>query len=124
MLNGLRILVVEDEALVALELATSIEEMGGCTIGPVARVADGIVALQTEAIDAAILDANLLDGNVTPIAEILLRSGVPFVIHTGTGPPADLANRHPDLPLVMKPAEPEVVISELLKQVSGPSRLL
>lgn len=119
MLKGLPVLIVEDEALVALELAMAIEALDGRPVGPVATVGEAMALMQTQTIAAAILDANLLDGEVTPLAVALGEKGVPFVIHTGTGLPDNLAEMMPDIPLIMKPAESIEVLAMLLQQVSA-----
>jgi DNA-binding NtrC family response regulator len=118
MLNGLPILIVEDEPMVALDLALAVEDIEGKPIGPVATVAEALALIDAQVVAAAILDANLLDRDVTPLALALVERSVPFVIHTGTGLPADLAKSHPDLPVVMKPATSTVVLAALLQQVS------
>ena len=119
MLKGLPILIVEDEPLVALELAMAIEALDGRTVGPVATITQAMILLETETIAAAILDANLLDGEVTPLAIALEQNEVPFIIHTGTGVPADLAEKMPNLPVVMKPADSTSVLAVLLQRVSA-----
>lgn len=118
MLNGLPILIVEDEAVVAMDLAFAVEQLEGRPIGPVATVAEALALLEKESVAAAILDANLQDRDVTPLALQLVERCVPFVIHTGTGLPAELAARHPHLPVVMKPARSTAVLAALLQEVS------
>ncbi len=118
MLNGLPILMVEEERGVAVDLAGAIEDVDGRPIGPVATVAEALALLESEAVAAAILDADLADRDVTPLALALIDRAVPFVIHTDTGIPAELAARHPDLPVVMKPARSTLVLAVLLQRVS------
>jgi ActR/RegA family two-component response regulator len=119
MLNGLAVLIVEDDLSVSEELAFCVEHLDGRPIGPVATVAEGLALLGTEKVGAAIVDANLLDGQVTLLALKLVEKSVPFVIHTGTGLPAALAVCHPDLPVVLKPATPSVVLDALIRQISA-----
>ncbi len=118
MLNGLPILIVEDEAFVALELTAAVEDLDGHAIGPFATVAEALVLLETEVVAAAIIDANLLDRDVTPLALALLEKAVPFVVYTGTRLPEALAAQHPDLLVVLKPARSTAVLAALLQQVS------
>ena len=112
-----RILIVEDEAIIALDLAHAVEDVDGEVVGPVASVADALALLDITPINGAVLDANLFDGVVTPLVLHLLDLGVPFVIHTGTGLPADLAGRLIDLPLVMKPAPATSVVATLMRKL-------
>jgi DNA-binding NtrC family response regulator len=118
MLNGLPILIVEDDPLIALNLATAIEDLDGRPIWPVVTVEAALKILETETIEAAILDANLLDRDITPVAIALTEKAVPFVIHSGTGIPEELAAKYPHLPLVMKPAAITAVLATLLQCVS------
>ena len=118
MLNGMPILIVEDEAFIAMDLAEAIEHVEGQPVGPVATVAEAFELLNTETVEAAILDANLIDRDVTPLALALIERGVPFVIHTGTGVPEELAQRHPNIPVIPKPARSTLVLAALLQHVS------
>jgi DNA-binding NtrC family response regulator len=74
------ILVVEDEFLIAIELQDMLEAHGWRVMGPVGNVADALTALEQELPSVALLDVNLGSELVTPVAEFLKASGVPFVI--------------------------------------------
>ncbi len=115
-----RILIVEDEALIALDLACAVEDHDGEVIGPVASVAEALALLEMVPVAGAVLDANLRDGVVTPLARRLLDRGVPFVIHTGTGLPADLVETPVVLPVVMKPASARHVVGLLMMKLVRP----
>ena len=82
-LDGLEVLIAEDEFLVALELAQSVEALGGEVLGPVAAVSEGLALLQSIQPDLAFLDMQLRDGFVTPLAAALGRLEVPFALITG-----------------------------------------
>lgn len=85
-LAGRRILVVEDEALVAMLLETILEDMGCVPVGPAATVDEGIaMAIDGEPLDAALLDVNVAGHHVFPVAQALKDRGVPFVFSTGYG---------------------------------------
>jgi DNA-binding NtrC family response regulator len=107
------VLIVEDEPLVALDLAYAVEELDGIVIGPVATVAEAMALLHAKPITAAIIDANLADRDVTPLALQLVEIAIPFVVHTGTGLPALLKAAHPDLPVIMKPTQSTKVVRKL-----------
>ena len=113
MLSQLSILIAEDEALVALELAYEVADRRGKIVGPVASVADGLSILGQRTVTAAVLDANLRDRDVTPLALALIERRVPFVLHTGTGIPAELRAAHPHLTIVPKPATAAEVLDAL-----------
>jgi CheY-like chemotaxis protein len=88
-LTGLRVLVVEDEPVVAMCLEDILEELGCVTIGPASRLAEGLELAERGALDAAILDINLFGERSTPIAEALRARGVPFVFASGYGSPPE-----------------------------------
>jgi CheY-like chemotaxis protein len=78
------ILVVEDEYMIATDLARSLEDLGMTVLGPAASVADALLLLDDEpAPDAAILDVNLGREKVFALADTLQKRGVPFVFATG-----------------------------------------
>ena len=84
-LAGRRILVVEDEPLVALELATALEEAGCEVVGPAATLADALALAGAHAarLDAGVLDANLHGHSSRPVAELLAGRGVKVIYVTG-----------------------------------------
>lgn len=85
-LSGRRVLIVEDESLVAMLLETILEDMDCLPVGPAANVDDGeILARDTADLDAALLDVNVAGRQVFPVAEVLKARGVPFVFSTGYG---------------------------------------
>lgn len=82
---GLRVLVVEDEPVVAMCLEDILEALDCETVGPAGRLADGLALAETETFGAAILDINLAGERSIPIAEMLQRRGVPFAFASGYG---------------------------------------
>ena len=83
--TALRILVVEDEFLVADHIAATLDELGYAVVGPVATVAEALAIIASEPIDGALLDANLNGDSSAPIADMLNARAVPFVVCTGYG---------------------------------------
>lgn len=96
----LRILIVEDEPIVAMCLEDMLDVLGHVAVGPAARLCDGLALAQVEAIDAAILDINLAGERSTPIAYALRARGVPFAFASGyaAGPEG-----FETVPLIAKP---------------------
>ena len=82
-LEGKRVLIAEDEAIVAMGLMDVVEDAGGEAIGPFARVADCLAWLADDLPDIAILDLRLDDGDSLVIAEQLSAKGIPIVFHSG-----------------------------------------
>lgn len=82
---GRRLLVVEDEYMIAMELVSTLEELGAEVVGPAASVEDALALVGSDGdrLDAAVLDINLRDERVYPVADALAARGVPFVFATG-----------------------------------------
>jgi len=101
-----RVLLVEDEALVALMVQETLAEFGFDVLGPVGTVSEALAAARDQRIDAALLDINLGDDLVYTVAEILARRGVPFAFVTGYD--ADSVDpRFSRIPVLRKPIERE-----------------
>jgi DNA-binding response OmpR family regulator len=83
--TGLRVLVVDDEYLVAAYIETLLEDLGCEVVGPVATIAEGLAIVRTERLDGALLDANLNGDSSAPIAAELRAGSIPFVVVTGYG---------------------------------------
>ncbi|WP_432769929.1 MAG: response regulator [Sphingopyxis sp.] len=107
------ILIVEDEPFVALELLEAVERMGGRPVGPVATVAEALVLIETMAIDAAILDVQLANRDITPVALRLIAMGKPLIFQTGTGLPPSLREAADNLPVLRKPVAADIVLANL-----------
>ena len=123
MLAGYRVLVVEDEPLVAEDLKALLAEAEGVLVGPASSVREAQHLIKDgPAVDAALLDVNLRDGLVTPVLEALSARGVPTVVYTGGAVPEDVRQRHPELIALAKPVPPARLIGELRKVIkaSGP----
>jgi CheY-like chemotaxis protein len=101
-LSGLRVLVVEDEFLVAMLLEDMLGELGHRVIGPVADAAEALAMAQREEMEVAILDVNLAGTDTYSIAAALSARGIPFIFATGYGR-ASLRAPYRDAPLLQKP---------------------
>ena len=113
MLNHALILVVEDEPFIALDVALAIEDAGGKVAGPAASVKEALALIDTMPIIAAILDVNLVDGDISPVAERLITAGIPVILQTGIGLPPKLVARFPDLPVNIKPCVAATLVVQL-----------
>jgi len=102
-LRGLKVLVVEDNYLVAELVRSLFEECGSETVGPAARV-DSALALIDEGgdLDGAVLDINLAGTEVYPAAEVLRSKGTPIIFVTGYGRRGVLNAWH-ECPILQKP---------------------
>lgn len=118
-LRGRRVLVCEDEPLIALFLETAIEEADGVLAGSARSVEDGLRCVAAGGIHAAILDFNLVDGPVTPVLEALVARHVPVVILTGGGVPADIQIRFPQVEIRTKPMRPRDILHLVAVRLFG-----
>ena len=113
MLKRALILVAEDEPFIALDVALAIEDAGGMVAGPAASVKEALALIESLPVVGAILDVNLADGDISPVAERLIAAGIPIIIQTGIGLPQKLLMRFPDLPFNMKPCPATILVMQL-----------
>jgi DNA-binding LytR/AlgR family response regulator len=117
-LRGRRILIVEDEYLIATDLAMRLEEMGAVVIGPAAtaETALALIAGVSSPIDGAVLDINLGQGLAYPIADALRDAGVPFIFASGYDDIAVPA-AYGQVPRCQKPVDYEALARTLGRQI-------
>lgn len=112
-LDGLRILIVEDNFVVADSLRTLILAYGGRVVAMVPSVDEAMPVLDAEAVDVAILDIHLKGDKVDRLADELQRRKVPFVFVTGYGDGSVLPEHLRDLPRLDKPVDPDLLLATL-----------
>src|SRR5688500_3807925 len=115
MLNGIRVLIVEDEPLVAATLSDTVEDAGGEVAGIAHTVGEARQSIKTLAFDVAVLDLHLADGEVTPILEALQARHAPTLVHSGGDLPDKVRVRHPELVALRKPILPGRLVAEILR---------
>lgn len=119
---GRRVLVVEDELLVRMELEAFLDQKGIEVVGPTASAKAALHLLAFEDIDAAVIDLNLRGELSTPLAAALAERGIPFVVVSGYRaedyryPPLDTAE------WISKPVEDEALL-RALRRMFAKSRL-
>jgi PAS domain S-box-containing protein len=106
---GHRVLVVEDEPLVALEVGTQLADAGAMVVGPAGTLEAAARLIEAEPLDAALLDANLGGKPVDELAKALDARGVPFAFVSGYGR-SELPEGFRDRPLLDKPFASETLI--------------
>jgi DNA-binding NtrC family response regulator len=104
-----RILLVEDEYFVAIEVVRALEDEGAVAVGPTRTVQEARKVMEREAIDAAILDINLHNQPVFPLADELEQRKVPFVFATGYGEQA-IPARFRHVPRFEKPLDLDALV--------------
>jgi len=101
-LSGRRVLLVEDEMLVAWLLQDMLADLGCAVVGPAARVNQALAIIAAEQVDLAVLDINLNGQTSYAIADALTARGVPFVFSTGYAKDR-LAEDYRAFPVLQKP---------------------
>jgi CheY-like chemotaxis protein len=121
-LQGLRILLVEDEVLIAAEMEATLEDLGCRVVGPFSRVGQALDALEGEEVDAAVLDVNVRGEMIFPVAEKLRARGVPIVFCTGYADLPDIPEPLQGQTRLSKPCAAKSVEAALRAQVAKAGR--
>jgi CheY-like chemotaxis protein len=115
-----RILVVEDNLLVADVLCDMLTDRGLHVVGPCARLSKALALVAEETIDAAFLDINLAGEYCFPIADLLHQKGVPFAFLTGYADGSVIPAACRDVPVLTKPVNP-LGIFDVMVRYFGPA---
>ncbi|WP_437305373.1 response regulator [Sorangium sp. So ce388] len=102
LLEGLRVLIVEDEPMLASSLEDALTDLGCEVIGPALNMTDAIRLAREAEMDGASLDVNIAGEKVYAVADILTARGIPFVFMTGYGK-AGLRESDLSRPVLQKP---------------------
>ena len=115
-LRGRRLLVVEDEYLIAAALERALEGRGAEVVGPAGSVEGALRLVEAEGdrLDGAVLDINLRDERVYPVADVLAARGVPFVFLTGYDAQV-IPDTYAGVPRSEKPVSTALLARTLLK---------
>jgi two-component SAPR family response regulator len=97
-----RVLIVEDEMLIGMLLEDMLADIGHAVAATISRVKDALAAVERETFDIAILDVHLHGESAFPVAEALIKRGIPFVFATGYGE-RGLPEAYRDRPVLQKP---------------------
>lgn len=116
-LSGVRVLVVEDDPLTAMDLEGALVQAGAAVVGLCQSLEEAMARTNLDDFAVAVLDFSLGRDTASPIARRLARRGVPFVLYTGQ------SRRDPSLaewacPIVEKPASPPTLVSALRTALS------
>lgn len=113
-LRGKHVLVVEDEATVAVDLEYALIDRGAKVIGPVGTLAETLALIEaTNRISAAILDVRVSGDDVYPAARLLNKREVPFLFHTGHAGEGEVAALFPTAAVCVKPQRTDDILDTL-----------
>ena len=121
-LHGRRVLVVEDEALIAMLMEDGLIDAGAEVVGPACSVDEALGLIERAAWDgrlnAAVLDMNLEGATVSPVADRPAALGVPFVFATGYGEDCN-RGAHSAAPVLAKPFDPDALVAAVEGLAAG-----
>ena len=107
-----RVLIVEDESLVAMDMAEELRDAGYAVIGPVGFLRKAVEMARAGTFEIALLDVNLRGERVYPVADVLIMRGIPFLFLTGYSA-AEMPPRFADRPMMNKPVQIDALINQL-----------
>jgi PAS domain S-box-containing protein len=121
MIAANRVMIVEDEALVAMAMNDLMTNLGFTVVGPFGKMAEALAAMKRGDVDAAILDINLGGELIYPLADVLLIEGVPFIFVTGYEAET-VDRRFADVPVLQKPLDRQA-LQRIFAHPEAPSRV-
>lgn len=116
-LKDVRILIVEDDFLISMELEAVLEDAGADIVGLCRTVSEALAVVDRNALAIAILDVRLGHELVTPVARRLAERETPFIFYTGQVDVASLQAEWPGYPIIQKPAHPNTIVRVLADQL-------
>ena len=116
-LRGCRILVVEDDFLIAMALERVLQDWGAEVVGPAGNLCDAKKLAATKELSAALLDIQIRDEEVWPAAHILADRGVPFAFHTAHANAGSWPPEWRGRPVLIKPVTPEQLLAAMAELV-------
>lgn len=119
-LPGLRVLLVEDEALIAMSVEDMLEELGCEVAASASSLEEALCKARSGGFQCALLDVNLGGKEVFPVAQLLSEQGIPFAFASGYGP-AGLPDLYRTRPVVSKPFQLEDLSTALSTALANKS---
>jgi len=117
-----RVLVVEDEYFIALEIADTLTAEGAEIAGPVENVAKATKVVSEEHVDLCLLDIALIGGERSyPLVDLLSEAGVPVIFVTGYEREA-IPSRYGKLPIIVKPFDRDILLKTIAEQLGAKRR--
>ena len=117
-LQGHRVLIIEDEPLIALDLQEALIQVGAEVIGVAATAEEALAAVASPSLTAAIVDLRLNGQSVREAVQALTDRNLPFIFYSGLEA-TPTARSWPKVPLLLKPLPPEEVANNLARVASA-----
>jgi DNA-binding response OmpR family regulator len=117
-LDGIRVLVADDEILIALDIEATFTEAGAEVVPLCMTSSEALAGAASENVSVAILDIRLGQETSEAVAALLAERGIPFIFYSGQPLPNDMRERWPLSPLVVKPADPRQLVETVAALLS------
>jgi DNA-binding NtrC family response regulator len=121
-LDGARILVVEDDFIISMELGSILAEAGAKVIGPCRTSGQAAALIDASTISCAILDYRLGGDTSLPVARKLTRHGIPFAFFTGQVNTTRIRAEFPDVRIISKPFQHHAILTTLTGMLACTAR--
>jgi DNA-binding response OmpR family regulator len=122
MLSQQSVLVVEDDPYLALDLQQTLEDFGGRVVGPTRRLSEARELIASRNIAAAIVDCHVPDEDMLPLADLLAKRGVPFLLHATGHMLQPGWDQHREVPVLVKPVQARTVVARLMVEMRRSAR--
>jgi DNA-binding NarL/FixJ family response regulator len=110
---GLRILLVEDDPLILMDLEYILEDAGVEVVGSCSNIKSALAKVASSDIEVAILDIRLGRESIAPVARELEKKGIPFVFYSGQVGSDPIRDEFPTIKILPKPAAARVIVAEI-----------
>jgi DNA-binding NtrC family response regulator len=114
-----KILVLEDDVLLAMDMEDHLLDSGYEVIGPFANVSEALGAIEETSVDGAVVDLNLNGEMSFPVIEALKVRGLPVIVCSGYAELPEFKNRLSNVPLLSKPCDPKKLVALLSESQSA-----
>ncbi len=118
-LEGLKVLLLEDQLVIALDAEAMLQTCGVGSVDTTATAAEALRTLVATEPDIAVLDVNLGSGNSFPVAEELQRRRIPFIFATGYGDHTIIPKSMAEVPVVRKPYDPDALAATMARALAN-----
>ncbi|MCA1371748.1 response regulator [Bradyrhizobium sp. BRP14] len=119
LLYGARVLIAEDEILIALDMEAAFRDAGADVVGPCTTLAAALDAVRKEALSLAVLDIRLGQATTEPVSDLLAERGIPFFFYSGQRLPVEMERKCNDAVLVEKPATQQHLVGVAAKVLAA-----